>query len=150
MNTQLKENIKKIAEKINSHEDCEKDKCPLYNLPFSCSAICCDDNVASSLTKLYSGCKDFVKMVEEYKEPILDEVEKKYLTNILRPFVKNYDITITKETDNYLGKEYLVIKLHVGTVCTDAIELPYFKSNTMYKGMISHRVYSLKNLGLKF
>jgi hypothetical protein len=148
MRTQLKENIKKITEKINCREDC--DKCPLYNLPFPCGAPCTDDDVESSLTKIYSGCKDFIKMVEAYKEPVLDEVEKKYLTNILRPFVKNYDITITKETDNYLGKEYLVIKLHVGTVCTDAIELPYFKPNTMYKGMTSHRVYTLKNLGLKF
>lgn len=148
MNTQLKENIKKIAEKINHREDC--DKCPLYSLPFGCGAPCCDDNITSSLTKLYSGCKDLIEMIEEYKEPVLDEVEKKYLTNLLRPFVKNYDIKIIKETDNYLEKEYLAIKLYDRIRCTDTIELPYFKPNTMYKGMKSHMVYTLKSLDLKF
>jgi hypothetical protein len=144
----IQKNIKDFGLSIKGCNDC--DKCPLGKLNISCSAVCVDGDISRSLEKMYTSCKDFITMVDTYKPPVLDEVEKKYLTNILRPFVKNYDITITKETDNYLEKEYLVIKLHVNTTCTDAIELPYFKPNTMYKGMTSHRVYTLKNLGLKF
>lgn len=144
----IQKNIKDFGLSIKGCEDC--DKCPLGNLNISCSAVCVDEDISRSLEKMYASCKDFITMVDNYKPPVLDEVEKKYLTNLLIPFVKNYDITIIKETDDYLGKEYLIIKLYVKGVCTDVIELPYFKSNTMYKGMKSHLVYTLKALDLKF
>ena len=147
MHTQLKENIKKITEKVNCREDC--DKCPLYTLPFSCGAPCTDDDVELSLTKMYSGCKDFVKMVEEYKESVLDEIEKKYLTNILRPFVNRYKVSIVKKENFNHSLQYIVIYL-TDKYGVESLDFPYFKSGTMYKGMKPYKEYGLKDLGLKF
>lgn len=144
----IQKNIKDFGLSIKNCKSC--DKCPLNNLNISCSEVCRDGDISRSLEKMYASCKDFIAMVDNYKPPVLDEVEKKYLKNLLRPFVNNYNITVTKETDNYLGKEFLVIELYVNTVCTDTVELPYFKPNTMYKGMESHKIYTLKDLGLKF
>lgn len=144
----MNEKFEILAEKVRNHTSCSD--CPLnINNPY-CDYICCIDCTAEDIKDFYEASQKFIEMIKSLKEEPLDEVEKKYLTNILRPFVKNYDITITKETDNYLEKEYLIIKLYVKGACTDAIELPYFKPNTMYKGMTSHRVYTLKALGLKF
>ena len=79
--------------------------------------------------------------VYEHKEEILDEAEKRYLRGVIRPF-RDKVIYICK-TDNSNGKEYINVDLD-----HDALLLPDFKSNTMYKGMKLEKKYTLEELGL--
>lgn len=74
---------------------------------------------------------------------ILDDVEKRYLSAVIRPFRKRVD-SIMKISDP-LGydKEYIFIKLD-----EDSFSLPYFKTGTMYQGMELEKVYTLEELGL--
>ena len=74
---------------------------------------------------------------------ILDDVEKRYLSAVIRPFRKRVD-SIMKISDP-LGyeKEYIFIKLD-----EDSFSLPYFKTGTMYQGMDLERAYTLEELGL--
>lgn len=79
--------------------------------------------------------------VYEYKEEILDEVEKRYLKAVIRPFRDR--VNYICKTDNSNEKEYIHIDLE-----HDVVLLPYFKSNTMYKGMKKNKRYTLEELGL--
>lgn len=80
--------------------------------------------------------------VYEAKEDILDEVEKRYLRNIIRPF-KNKVKAISKRKGEkedyieiYMKREY------------ETFDLPCFKKGTMYKGMKHNNEYTLEELGL--
>ena len=94
------------------------------------------------------NCKDCKKaamewLLEEYKEPILDEVEREYLKAVIRPFRNKID-TISKFRTFDDSSQYIYIEMkdtHKGT-------LPVFPKGTMYKGMKEGKHYSLKELGL--
>lgn len=82
------------------------------------------------------------KTVYETKSEILDEVEKRYLRNIIRPF-KNKVKAISKRKGEkedyieiYMKREY------------ETFDLPCFKKGTMYKGMEEYKEYTLEELGL--
>ena len=76
--------------------------------------------------------------VYEYKPEILDEVEKRYLRGVIRPF----EVIFIKKVD-LTNAEYIYIELK-----SDHISLPNFSSNTMYKGMEIDKKYTLEELGL--
>lgn len=78
--------------------------------------------------------------VFERKQEILDDTEKRYLTNIIRPF-KNQAKWIKK--GKIFGSEYITIKLK-----NESITLPTFAEGTMYKEMKKDKEYTLKELGL--
>ena len=86
------------------------------------------------------------------EQPILDNIEKKYLSNIIKPF-RNKVIGITKYDYSNNG-EYIHIKLKRTISPVDyfipleSIDLPIFKRGIMYKGMELRREYTLKDLGL--
>ena len=87
---------------------------------------------------------DFFNWLEqEYKPPILDDVEKAYLSSVIKPFRKK--IEYIEKTDNYYvnGKQFLCIALADDYCC-----LPFFKKDTMYKGMEANKRYTLEELGL--
>lgn len=79
----------------------------------------------------------------ERKEEILDEVEKRYLTEVIRPFRKRIQF-IQKR------KEITEINPYIRIVCEDNDNLffPYITDNSMYKGMEVNKKYTLKELGL--
>ena len=81
--------------------------------------------------------------VFERKEEILDETEKKYLTEVIRPFRKRIQF-IQKR------KEITEINPYIRIVCEDNDKLvfPYITDNSMYKGMEVNKKYTLKELGL--
>ena len=90
-----------------------------------------------------SICSAFTKWLEEeYKPPILDDVEKAYLSAVIKPFRKNikYIAKYTFSTE----AEYVKIYLN----CNDYIVFPNFKRGTMYKGMKTNKEYTLKELEL--
>lgn len=87
-------------------------------------------------------------MSQPYKEPILDDAERKYLQAIIKPF-KNKVTGITKIKDDYKckeGKRYIriIVRQHE----EEYINLPWFEANQMYKGMKENREYTLEELGL--
>jgi hypothetical protein len=80
---------------------------------------------------------------EEYKPPILDDVEKDYLSAVIKPW-KNKIKFIEKFEDTY-DKERILIWI-IGD-CRN-IYLPQFEKGKMYKGMEVDKKYTLEELGL--
>lgn len=78
---------------------------------------------------------------------ILEEAEKEYLSNVIKPFRKRV-IMITKRqyspNTDYISISYLDIE----DSCQFRLELPIFKKGTMYKGMELNKEYTLEDLGL--
>lgn len=74
---------------------------------------------------------------------ILDNVEKRYLSAVIRPFRKRVDSVMKISDPLGYEKEYIFIKLD-----EDSFSLPYFKIGTMYQGMELERAYTLEELGL--
>ena len=89
------------------------------------------------------GCRERVLkwLLEEYEEPVLDEVERKYLSDVIKPF--GHRVSYIVKRLNGSGY-YIAIILNN----FDVMNLPYFTRNTMYKGMTVGRQYKLKELGL--
>ena len=92
---------------------------------------------------------------EEYKEPVLDEEEKKYLSVVIKPF-KDMVCYIQKVETTNSDNQFIFIRLkrydcednEPESTKYEDIDLPYFKANTMYKNMKGNKKYSLKELGL--
>ena len=113
--------------------------------------INCCVNHLSNKGICFKNCKECKKnamkwLLSEYKETVLDDVERKYLLAIIKPF-KNYVTGIAKIKDDYMtGKHYIQIIVKKDT--QEYINLPWFEGNTMYKGMKENKLYTLKELGL--
>ena len=91
------------------------------------------------------GCRErFIKwLLEEAKEPVLDDVEKEYLSAVIKPFRKKISC-IRKSKDPRKGKNYIKIEFCDG----DCMFFPNLSNNAMYKGMKLDRNYTLEELGL--
>ena len=89
------------------------------------------------------ACEErFVKwLFEDSEKPVLDEVERKYLSDVIKPFVHRVSYIVKK-----LNGSGYYIAIVVNNF--DVMNLPYFTRNTMYKGMEVNRKYKLKELGL--
>lgn len=84
---------------------------------------------------------DFANWLEqEYKEPILNDVEKAYLSAVIKPFREEVE---TIEKASFGEDEQLQIS-DGDTV----MAFPCFKKGTMYKGMEAYKEYTLEDLGL--
>lgn len=81
------------------------------------------------------------KTVYECKPEILDNTEKRYLSNVIRPF---RDRVKYIEKRNISRGDYIRIMIQDTNIC----DLPYFEKDTMYKGMKLYRHYTLKELGI--
>lgn len=80
---------------------------------------------------------------EEYQEPVLDKVEKEYLSAVIKPFRDRVrDIEKLKFATGDL--EQICIAIY----CERDIFLPAFDEGIMYKGMELNKEYTLKELGL--
>lgn len=107
-------------------------------------------NESLKKTELQKSQTDIVKVerpvkyetVFERNEEILDETEKRYLANVIRPF--RHKVKSIMKRSEYGSLCYIKICLKNG----DGACLPSFKENSMYKGMELNREYSLKELGL--
>lgn len=83
----------------------------------------------------------------DYKEPILDDEEKRYLKGVIRPF-RDKVVFIMKRSAYDTEKEYISIRFAISDETSDETYLPCFKKGTMYKGMKADKSYMLKELGL--
>ena len=111
------------------------------------------DNKVVSQSGLSSGVciEDFsADWWEEYKEPVLDEEEKKYLSAVIKPFRDR--VIYIKKIDMYLGcnkyDEYILGELSNKDDVVDTFALPYFPKGSMYKNMETNKKYTLEELGL--
>ena len=88
-----------------------------------------------------AGIKKFLEWLEEeYKEPILNDVEKAYLSTVIKPFREEVE---TIEKASFGEDEQLQIS-DGDTV----MAFPCFEKGTMYKGMEAYKTYTLEELGL--
>ena len=92
-----------------------------------------------------SPCADVIKKWAKAEASVLDEVEKEYLKNLLAPWLKRKDTPITVEKVCYNNKEkFLAIAIK-----DEDIDLPFFYSEKMYKGMKANKIYTVEELGLR-
>lgn len=85
------------------------------------------------------------RTVYETKKEILDQEEKEYLSAVIRPF-KNRVLYIVKVYNLYNDYQQL---LTIALKGDKFIQFPSFEKDTMYKGMIPNRYYTLKELRLE-
>lgn len=78
----------------------------------------------------------------ELIKEILDETEKEYLNNVIKPFREK--VTFIQKDGNKL-KEFI----RIGIKNDAEITLPYFEIGTMYKRMAAYKHYTLTELGLE-
>lgn len=128
-------NIEKYKNNIESNIDVCGLYQEIYKIIKGKYAIDCCDNC----DKCYDDCIRW--LAEEFKEPVLDEVERKYLSDVIKPFVHNVTYIVKRLSGNGYYIAIIVNKF-------DVMNLPYFPNNTMYKGMKVDRRYTLKELGL--
>jgi hypothetical protein len=88
---------------------------------------------------------DFFNWLEqEYKPPILDDVEKAYLSAVIKPFREDVECII-KLWRCSVEKEFIHIFMKDSY---DNCTLPDFEKGTMYKNMKRGKRYTLEELGL--
>ena len=108
-----------------------------------CRCIDCKFNVKDgvcSIKKLQEWAN------AEYKEPILDEVEREYLSAVCRPYKV---VSISKKISFDASIEWIEISVEFSS--NNDIEttyLPCFKSGTMYEGMKVKKAYTPQELGI--
>lgn len=89
-----------------------------------------------------------------YQEEVLDEKEKEYLSNLIKPFKKyvKYIVKVEREGQEKIQicyKDFLDKKRDCGMVNNYSFfGLPTFKKGTMYKGMELFEEYTLEELGI--
>ena len=91
----------------------------------------------------YCGTDNMIALwwlLEEYKEPILDEKERRYLSVVIRPFRKEVTYIMKNENEDY---QYISVKTK-----DDSLLFPSFRKNKMYRNMKVDKKYLLKELGL--
>lgn len=95
------------------------------------------------------GCAErFLKwLLEEAKEPVLDVAERKYLFEVIRPF-RNKITYIVKAIHYEADRQYISIKTKGKNGFIDSLNFPDFEKDTMYKGMVIDKPYTLEELGL--
>lgn len=85
--------------------------------------------------------------IYEIEQPILDNVEKRYLEGVLKPFK---DKVMYLEKREEFGYQCIYFRFSLPTPEYGNAEssLPYFEKDTMYKGMELNKQYILQELGL--
>lgn len=86
------------------------------------------------------------KYLLQKNSAILDEAEKRYLADVIRPF-KDKVVSITKQRANGGECEYISIKT-MTLNSEDWCIMPNFKAGMMYKGMVLDNRYTPRELGL--
>ena len=144
-------NGQKYAKEINQMVNQEYFECSLWSIRNDKRASEDCRHIPESFDPV-SGRDEFCKkclgeslewLNQEYKDPIIDDVERKYLSAVIKPFRKKISY-IRKSKDVSNGKKYIKIELCDG----DTMYFPYLANDEMYKGMKLDRSYTLEELGL--
>lgn len=95
--------------------------------------------ISSTLNKLLNGEYKVVKI----PKPVLDDVEKEYLSTVIKPFRNRIKHFYKYPCANGNCEAIAAI-----TKDCDYLDFPRFKKGSMYKGMELSRKYSLEELGI--
>lgn len=93
---------------------------------------------------IHFGDKEPTSLEAIVHPQILDDVERRYLRAVIRPFRDKVDFICKAERYDH-DHQYIYIRFSDASPDTS---LPLFRSGTMYKGMKLGRGYSLEELGL--
>lgn len=110
-----------------------------------------DKDLAKLVIELLRKDIDMLELIKkdyeskEDKQQLLDEVEKRYLKNVIRPF--RNEIKYVKKVPSSIGdnNEFIGIQLQKYTLL-----FPPFKKGTMYKNMVNGKKYGLEELGINY
>lgn len=81
------------------------------------------------------------------EQPILDNIEKKYLSSIIKPF-RDRIVWVRKfESPNNENLEFIKIAYR-DNFGINVLNFPDFRAGKMYRGMELDKAYTLKELGL--
>lgn len=96
-----------------------------------------------------SECKKYTIqwLLSEYKEPILNKAERKYLSDVIRPFRKSVTY-ISKLPFSETDRQFISIVIMNERGRRECVNLPNFETDTMYKGVKPNKPYTLEELGL--
>lgn len=124
--------------KIEGHSGNVKYRLTEENLEYLSS---CDHwfSISSTLNCLLNGEYKAVKI----PKPVLDDVERKYLAGVIRPFRNRIKHFYKYPCANGNCEAIAAI-----TEDCDYLDFPRFKKGSMYKGMELNRKYSIEELGL--
>ena len=124
--------------KIEGHSGNVKYRLTEENLEYLSS---CDHwfSISSTLNCLLNGEYKVVKI----PKPVLDDVEKEYLSTVIKPFRNRIKHFYKYPCANGDCEAIAAI-----TKECDYLDFPRFKKGSMYKGMELSRKYSLEELGL--
>lgn len=87
---------------------------------------------------------------QEHKEPVLDDVERRYLAMVIKPF-RNKVKYISKVPSQYFERAISYQDCYIYIEFNDLsynMNFPIFREDTMYKGMRVGKKYTLEDLGL--
>lgn len=109
--------------------------------------ITCCVNHLNNKGICFKNCKECKEhamkwLLEEYSDTILDDAEREYLSAVIKPFRKKVMDVVKIQYSG--GRQSIRIRVSYG----DCAELPFFKNNTMYKGMEAGKYYTPEELGL--
>lgn len=120
-----------------------------YNQQFIAKRIAnrLDKNMKCSDQASYmEGILDW--MAQPYKEPVLDDVEKEYLSAVIKPFRNRIRcICLEPRSSDYYQIKILLTPIYAERDA-EVLAMPTFKKDTMYKRMKFFKGYSLEELGL--
>lgn len=146
--TLLKEGYKWIARDESGGLFAYTDK------PIKLDTFWCSDGISNCVCyyvpifqSVRSGDKGPTSLENIVHPQILDDTERKYLSEVIKPF--RGDVREIRKIQSIYrlpddGAEYIKI-----CMCSDEeINLPYFRYGTMYKGMEPNKKYTLEELGL--
>lgn len=146
----IKKKLRDIT--TSEFEDWAKKRCGNSSFCANCTFkfVHCLGNSVTVWTKhknLYSD--NFLDQeIEIEAKDVLDEIEKKYLKSIIRPFKDRVEY-IEKKSIVTLYFIAIAIKSIAPDCSSETIYFPYFKPESkMYEGMEFNKEYTLKELGL--
>lgn len=130
-----KEELEKICRKNGPRiENCKN--CPLYQ-----------QNICTTIALIAVAGTNFLDREIDIPQPhILDKEEHDYLRAVCKPYkVKYIKKFETKSGNQFIG---IVVKSSVYYNSTSSLSMPFFKLNSMYKGMEVDRGYTFQELEL--
>ncbi len=140
MNNKIKLEKEVYIDSVNYHNLYVNNEVFRRNVSFSVLSNEISDEELILLKKMQENYR--VKLTLEIEKPILDDVERKYLSNVVIPF---------RDRVRYINKEkFSDLQEHIAIYYDGdrIMMLSTFKKGTMYKGMELNRKYTLEELGL--
>lgn len=128
---------KRIVENINLIDETGE---IAHRLDYYTNELKVDSRCCSNLDIIKVERPVQYKTVYERKEEILDEAEKRYLRDVIRPFRKDLDFIIKAE--NYNERQHLEIIFKDA----DIMIFKQFEKDSMYKNMKIGKKYTLSEL----